>query len=213
MPAVGDLRQRLMALADESVLGNSAICRLCAHRLPLDGSGNEHRHELATIISGDHALALGVPPTAHSVVARLLRALLEARSHDVDLRGACVGNLLLAGGYLESDRDLLSALSVFSALVSAQGIVRPIVNDHAHLFAELENGRVLMGQHELTGKEALPIESPVRHLFLSRRAGHYEPANVVLGDDNRALITSADLICFAPGAFTPVSLLTFCPKE
>src|SRR6056297_2095826 len=36
MPAVGDLRNRLMALADKSVHGNPAIFDLFTHRLPAD---------------------------------------------------------------------------------------------------------------------------------------------------------------------------------
>ena len=36
MLSVGDLRNRLMALADESALGNPAIYRLFEHRFPAE---------------------------------------------------------------------------------------------------------------------------------------------------------------------------------
>src|SRR3954447_20786544 len=36
MPAIGDLRNRIVALADESVRGNPQIYRLFTHRLPVD---------------------------------------------------------------------------------------------------------------------------------------------------------------------------------
>src|SRR6056297_3176333 len=40
MPAVGDIRNRLMALTDERVQGNDAVFNLFAHRLPsLESSG------------------------------------------------------------------------------------------------------------------------------------------------------------------------------
>src|SRR3954466_10320020 len=43
MPAIGDLRNRIVALADESVRGNPQIYRLFAHRLP----GASSRAQLA----------------------------------------------------------------------------------------------------------------------------------------------------------------------
>ncbi|MCP4376356.1 MAG: GAK system CofD-like protein, partial [bacterium] len=38
MPSIGDLRSRLMALADEAVTGHPEIYRLFRYRLPEDGS-------------------------------------------------------------------------------------------------------------------------------------------------------------------------------
>ena len=53
MPAIGDLRNRIVALADESVRGNPQIYRLFTHRLAHDAPAAELARELESLVSGE----------------------------------------------------------------------------------------------------------------------------------------------------------------
>src|SRR5262245_50002106 len=55
MPAIGDLRNRIVALADESVRGNPQIYRLFCYRLPA-ATPAALRSELEALVSGEHPL-------------------------------------------------------------------------------------------------------------------------------------------------------------
>ena len=52
MLSVGDLRNRLMALADESALGNPAIYRLFSHRFSKTAEPEVLAQRLAAMIEG-----------------------------------------------------------------------------------------------------------------------------------------------------------------
>ena len=86
------------------------------------------------------------------VVRTHLRFFSDRMPRDFDLRGANIGNLILAGGYLANDRNIESVLYLFSKLVEVRGSVRPVCDANLHLRAELEDGSQTVGQHRLTGK-------------------------------------------------------------
>jgi CofD-related protein of GAK system len=200
MPALGDLRNRLVALADETVHGNPQICRLFSHRLPRS-EASALRAELHALTAGEHPLLSEIAGPMRETIRAHLRFFVDRMPADFDLRGANVGNLLLAGGYLQSHRDLRAVLSFFSKLLEVRGLVRPLVEDDLHLGAELADGSTVIGQHRLTGKETAPICSPVRHLRLVRSLDDPAPASARIGDEVRQRIEAAQLICYPMGSF------------
>jgi CofD-related protein of GAK system len=129
-----------------------------------------------------------------------------------DLRGANIGNLILAGGYLNQDRDIDSVVYLFSKLVEVRGVVRPITDENLHLVAELEDGEVVVGQHRLTGKEEAPPDSPIQRLFLSQGGRDPSPYVLDLREKIRRLIESADLICYPMGSFYSSLLVNLLPR-
>ena len=54
MPGVGDLRQRLLALADQSAPNQRELCQLLQHRLSEHKTNEALHRELTEIISGQH---------------------------------------------------------------------------------------------------------------------------------------------------------------
>lgn len=107
MPAVGDLRSRLMALADRTQPGVAELYDLLAYRLPVHTQPAERYAELCALARGTHALMLRIARPERVQVCRLVQGFAQAIGRDFDLRGASVGNMILTAGYLERQRILV----------------------------------------------------------------------------------------------------------
>ncbi|SIQ49165.1 GAK system CofD-like protein [Marinobacterium stanieri] len=201
MPAVGDLRSRLMALADETVLGHPEIVRLFSYRLPKDDDDASLNKQLERLAQGKDPLVRRIPNPMRSLICNHLGYFQQAMPHDFDLRGASIGNLILTGGYLNNNRSLDPIIFLFSQLVNVRGTVRAITGDERQLMARLQDGTRVVGQHLLTGKEVAPISSPVQRLKLVHSQQEPKPEGSKLRKANRKLLASAELICYPPGSF------------
>jgi len=202
MPAIGDLRSRMVALADETITGHPEVYRLFTHRLPINEPQKTLALKLVEMAEGRDALVRDIPNPMRRLIRNLLGYFTDQMPDDFDLRGASIGNLVLAGGYLNNHRHLDPIIFLFSKLVSVQGTVRATVNNNLHIAAELANGGdIIVGQHRLTGKEVGPIHSRIKRLMLSSKLDKFEPAEVSVRKKTKALIKNADLICFPPGSF------------
>ncbi len=201
MPAVGDIRNRIMALADRTVRGNPEVGALFAHRFPKDAGEEELRETLADMIRGSHPLVRRAPEPLRSLARYHLRYFFERMPRDFDLRGASVGNLILAGGYFNNERNLEAVIFLFSRLAKARGVARPIVDADLHLAARLEDGSLILGQRRLTGKEVPPIASRVADLWLTAGEDDPAPVDASISPEVAAAIRGADLICYPMGSF------------
>src|SRR5262245_2262402 len=201
MIAVGDLRNRLLARVDRNVRGHPEIYRLFAYRFPATARQEDLREQLDRMVRGDHPLVDTAPNPMRRIITNHLSFFVELAPRDFDLRGASIGNLILTGGYFNQGRDIDAVTFTFSKLVEARGLVRPVVDADLHLRAELADGRVVLGQHQLTGKETAPITSPVLTLGLARAGEPDSPVDVSIDSGTRRFIAQAELICFPIGSF------------
>ena len=131
MPAVGDIRARIMALADRSLEGNPETVELLGYRLPKDAGPEALHRELASLASGAHPLVAAIPEPMNEVVTQHLSAFRSLMPVDMDLAGASIGNLILTSGYLSLDRQLEPVVRVFSGMVQARGVVMPVADSCA----------------------------------------------------------------------------------
>ncbi len=201
MPSIGDLRSRQAALANETVTGHPEVYRLFTHRFPNNEKNVRLLRQLESMHLGKHLLINAISNPMRRLIRNQIGYFLEAKPDAFDLRGASIGNLILAGGYLNNHHHLDPIIFLFSKLLGVQGTVRAIVNQDLHLGAELEDGRQILGQHLLTGKEVAPLDSPIKRLFLTRQIDKKRPVKVEIRKKNRKLIERAELICFPPGSF------------
>jgi len=212
MPAVGDIRNRIMALADRSITGNPAVFDLFAYRLPKDASQEELAVRLGRMIAGEDQLVRRIPDPMRKIIRSHLRFFEQRRPDSFDLRGASIGNCILTGGYFNYNRMLDPVIYLFMQLVEARGVVRPIVTADLHLACALENGRVLLGQHLMTGKEAAPIDAPITRLWLVANLDDPAPATVRIREKTEILIRQADVICYPYGSFYSSLLANLLPQ-
>ena len=201
MPSIGDLRSRLIALSDDTVTGHPEIYDLFSYRFPRRARNRDLKKQLELMISGKHQMIAPVTNPMRRIIRNQLGYFYKAMPGDFDLKGASIGNLILTGGYLNNHEHLDPIIFLFEKLVGVLGTVRAVVNNKLHLAAELEDGRCIIGQHLLTGKEVAPLTSPIKRLSLSRQLDKYVPAKSQLRQKNHKLIQMAELICYPPGSF------------
>lgn len=210
MMAVGDIRNRLLALADRSVRGNPAVFRLFDHRLPREAEPGERRAILDRMVEGSDPRIREIPEPMRSLVQSHLGFFREAMPSGFDLRRASIGNLFLAGGFLNQGRAIQPMIYLFSRLVEARGTVRPVVERDLHLAAELRDGRVVTGQHRITeaGRRGAPVES----LRLCASLEDPGPVEVELDPTCRELIGEAELVCYPVGSFYTSVVANLLPR-
>ncbi|MBT8122216.1 MAG: YvcK family protein, partial [Gammaproteobacteria bacterium] len=129
MPSIGDLRSRLIALADENITGHPEVYRLFTYRFADNQPAGKLLERLDLMIRGKEPLVAAISNPMRRLIRNQLGYFREAMPGDFDLRGASIGNLILAGGYLNNHKHLDPIIFLFSKLVNVLGTVLPVVND------------------------------------------------------------------------------------
>lgn len=212
MPAIGDLRSRLMALANETVLGHPEIYQLFSYRFAKSAAQEELKERLIEMVQGRDELLREIANPMRKLICNHLGYFYDMMPADFDLRGASIGNLIIAGGYLNNNKELEPIVFLFSKLVNVLGTVQTITNDDFHLAAEMADGKTIIGQHLLTGKEVAPISSPIKHIYLTDSLKDNQPIDAKLRKRNRRLFEQADLICYPPGSFYTSLIANLLPS-
>ena len=173
LPSVGDLRNRLVALCDETSTNAAAITDLLSYRL--------HKHdnllaytEFQQILNGCHPIIRSISLPMRSVLIQHLhwfhnRIVMpddnstttnntntntntngtNANDKLFNFRGASIGNLIIVGCYVEHGYDIVTAIYWIGTLLGVKGKVRPITAANLHLRAYYKDGTIDIGQHKL----------------------------------------------------------------
>lgn len=213
MPAVGDLRNRLLALADPEKAPPAAIT-LFNTRVPKNADFSTARQMLEELVQNSMSME-GLPGDLRAIVAHSLTYFMENVPDSFDARGASIGNLILTAAYLENNRDFEAALALYAPFFHICGVIVPIVSASLNLGAILKNGQAIVGQHFFA-----KLPAPVKKLFLTvhESTAGLEPAMepvfcrppaTVMARD---YLKNAGLICYSMGSFYSSLLANLLPK-
>ncbi len=166
------------------------------------GSTGILRDELGVLPPGDIRQCL----VALAAQDDIVRDLFTYRFHEGSLSGHNFGNLFLSA--LEKlTGDPLSAVREAHRILNVKGRVIPVSARASNLFAELEDGSTVEGEHAIDDESG--DRSPIQRCFLSPSV----PAN----PDAINAIRSADLIVLGPGdlftSLVPVLLVDSIAQE
>lgn len=196
-PAVGDIRSRCLRLADVADPEAAAVAALLGHRLH-GTDATAAKAEWAGVVDGSHPLWAGVSDPYKHVIRSFLvhfhaQVMLAGASPPFSFAGGSVGNFFFAGARTFF-RSLEAAAFLFCRVARAPegAAVLPAVATEGRLAlgAVLEDGTVVVGQHEIShparagaadpaavdkasaGSADAPLPAPVSRIF-------YAPADAV----------------------------------
>jgi len=211
MLSVGDLRNRLLALADDGSLEAMAAQACFGHRFATSGKARDAQDELHSLVSGSDPRIAKLTIAQQTFARETLGTFVSEMPAGFDLRGASIGNLALTGAYLPQ-RDIHLALARFGEVLGVRGQVLPSSEENLHLAARLADGTTVVGQHRLTGKEHPPLAAPIEEIRLvaglAGGPGLHPPASTAA----TARIREADLICLPMGSFYSSLLCNLLPE-
>lgn len=153
------------------------------------GSSGRLREELQILPPGDIRNCMIALSEDSTLLSRLFRYRFRGSG---DLGGHSFGNLFLAA-LAEVTGDFAEAVRLSSEVLASKGHIYPATISDVRLVAELEDGREVHGETQITG-----TASPIRRLRL-------EPAHCMPLPETLAAIHAADMITIGPGSlFTSI---------
>ena len=164
IPAMGDIRNRLLTLARPDSPLHQAAKKLFELRFSERKAEKQLKDELDSLASGFHPLMCQVPGPSRSDLLETLNAGISALPHGFSLRELSLGNLLLFGYALRA-KDFMSAVEWCRQLLNVRPYVYPVTLDSVHLGAICDNGSWVLGQATLTN-ENLSLPGRVRDIRL-----------------------------------------------
>lgn len=206
MPAIGDIRNRLLALAPWDM---RQIVNQLAYRIPANHSPAQARRAFRRIVESDDWFRSF--QEAGRSIRHDLEIFQEAAGDRFDYTGASIGNLALAGVWLGNGGNLQGAIDRYEQLLRIVGKIMPSTLRDMHLAAALEDGSLIFGQHLFKD-----IRSPVGKMWYTECEPWLDPFptpcnEVALNSSSRDFLAASDVICYPVGSFYSSLLANLLP--
>lgn len=197
IPPPGDLRNRMMALADTSEGGHPAVQKLFGTRLAQETSREELLQELFELVQGTHPLMQSMEKRFKELIRSYLQVFYEKLPSSFDLRGGNLGNFILTGGLL-LHKNFDTVLYVLQELVKVRGRIIPVCEGNYFLRAVFSDQSILDGQQRITKEMHLPIQE-IR--YLEEKESQWSEVTPLASSSAISSIRKGDILVYCMGSF------------
>ncbi len=209
MPPPGDLRNLILHMADFSHTSSSKIAEVLAHRISkTEYIPDNLQKELDSFIYYSNSKMLPVEKGFGNIISLYLSCFDKEKPKDFNLRGASIGNLVMAGCYLLHGQNIENSAFLLSELVNARGTAIPVTLGNYYLSAELEDGNIIYGQANITNKSDRYMAAIKRLFFVEGRANSTREIQVTTNERAISALKNADAIIYSFGSFFTSILCT-----
>ena len=139
IPAFGDLRNRIIALLDESVPEYDALVTLLNYRNPSNESSGHCLKELEFFVLGNHELLKKLPLLSSRYIANSLIYFRDRFAKEFDFCGASLGNIIIAAAYFRNNKNINLVLKELNLIFPIRGTVGLSSVEDFQLYARLED--------------------------------------------------------------------------
>ena len=208
---VGDIRNALVSMA-QAFNSPKKLISFLDGRFHEDITEEALWDELNDMISMDHPLMNGIHPDSQKSLSRFLTYFkkeldkFDWSKKRFKLANMSIGNLVLIGAYFGNSNNLNSAIDALKKLCNIRGSIWPTSLDgNIYLGAFLEDGSIILGEHNITKRDRIMDKRRIKKIFLTNKkdankTGH----NSVRAVANREVINAinkANIIIYGPGSF------------
>ncbi|CAG8528675.1 4324_t:CDS:2 [Diversispora eburnea] len=183
-PGIGDIRSRLVRLIkiEENDYERIALRNLLSYRLPIEGNELDIKLEWLEVVEGTHKLWNGISSEKKGIIrgflVNLQTEILKGAQKKFNFRNGSIGNFFLTGARIFFG-SLESAIFIFSVItgINESTKVIPIINTNQNvsIAAELENGKIILGQCEISHPSSQQKENS--RFKLENSGDSYGPVN------------------------------------
>lgn len=212
MPAVGDIRNRLLALADDRDKDVAQLKKVLSLRFDKNADPKMLKSDFIKMASQEHPFYAALSQPHKQYVASHIQYFISLMPPEFDFRNASFGNICIASGYLKANKDLAPIISSLSQTLKIRGNILPSLDGYYDLIAEMAGGSLVHGQHNLTGKEVAPINEKISNIYLADGETGFATHRFDADKHIIQVIKQADLICFPPGSFYSSLVANLLPR-
>ncbi|MDE7468884.1 MAG: 2-phospho-L-lactate transferase CofD family protein [Desulfovibrionaceae bacterium] len=197
MPAIGDIRKRMLALADPEC--SQAIFDLFSFRASRNPTFEEI-DTIYTLLYREHPIWKEVESEVAQKLALYIDTFTKRIEQPFSFSELSLGNCIFVGAMLYHT-SLYQAIQELSEILCIHGSVLPITEEDVHIVGIGYDGREYVGQKIITTEAQVPFDDFFLAMLTPNAKKSYTPIQVKAPKYVVEALSHADAICYPMGSF------------